>query len=229
MGKRSKYTYEQKLHACIDYLSGKKSYREIAVELCMGKSGHSTVMEWVGLYQAHGSKALQDQKSNASYSKAFKTKVVEEYLMNSSSFRDLQCKYGIRSKSEIQDWIIKYNSNKELKEYDPHPEVFMTERRKTTLQEREEIVQYCLSHDRNYKETALKYDCNYSQVYNWVRNYDRKGTDGLQDNRGRHKTEEELTELEKAQRRIKELENQLLLKERENELLKKVEEFERRW
>ena len=57
----------------------------------------------------------------------------------------------------------------------------------------------------------------------------RSGTEGLADNRGKRKKEEELTDLEKAQRRIKQLEYQLLLKERENELLKKVDEFERRW
>ena len=130
---------------------------------------------------------------------------------------------------QIRQWIAKYNSYEELKDYDPHPEVYMTKRKKTTLEERQEIVQYCLEHNKDYKGTASKYDCSYAQVYQWVRNYEADGIDGLADNRGKRKKEEELTDLEKAQRRIKQLEHQLLLKERENELLKKVDEFERRW
>ena len=56
-----------------------------------------------------------------------------------------------------------------------------------------------------------------------------KHTDGLEDRRGKRKQEEELSETELLQRRIRQLEHELLLKERENELLKKAEEFERRW
>ena len=105
----------------------------------------------------------------------------------------------------------------------------MAKRRKTTREERKEIVQYCLEHNKDYKGTALKYDCSYSQVYQWVRNYEADGADSLTDNRGKRKQEDELSETEKLQRRIKQLERELLMKERENELLKKVDEFERRW
>ena len=73
----------------------------------------------------------------------------------------------------------------------------MAERKKTTKEERMEIVQYCIDHDRNYKETAVKYGCSYHQVYLWVSKYDRQGTDGLNDNRGHRKKEENLTDKEK--------------------------------
>ncbi|MFR0956456.1 MAG: transposase [Roseburia inulinivorans] len=43
-------------------------------------------------------------------------------------------------------------------------------RRKTTLEERKEIVDYCINHNRNYKNTAAKFDVSYSQVYSWVKN-----------------------------------------------------------
>ena len=36
-------------------------------------------------------------------------------------------------------------------------------RRKTTIDERKEIVNYCIEHNRNYKETASLYDVSYSQ------------------------------------------------------------------
>ena len=68
-------------------------------------------------------------------------------------------------------------------------------RRKTTLAERKEIVEYCITHNRDYKGTASLYDVSYSQVYSWVRKYDAVGEDGLSDKRGHHKTDDEVDEL----------------------------------
>lgn len=39
-GKKAKYTADQKVQACVDFLSGKKSASEIVRELDMGKQGH---------------------------------------------------------------------------------------------------------------------------------------------------------------------------------------------
>ena len=96
----------------------------------------------------------------------------------------------------------------------------MAERKKTTKEERMEIVLYCINHDRNYKETAVKYGCSYSQVYSWVRKYDRKGTDGLNDNRGHRKAEADLTDNEKLEREIKRMKEELRQKGIEVRFLK---------
>ena len=58
--------------------------------------------------------------------------------------------------------------------------------------------------------------------------YERDGEDGLKDKRGKRKQDEELTDLEKAERRIKQLEKKNEELARRVELLKKAEEFERR-
>lgn len=229
MGRKARYTFEQKLKAVEDYVSGKKSASEIASELSMGKCGKAMVRGWAKMYRNNGPEILQEVKTNNTYSKEFKQQVIEEYLSGQGSLQDLLVKYEMRSTRQIRQWISKYNSLEELRDYDPHPEVYMTKSRKTTLQERKEIVQYCLDHQLDYKGTALKYGCSYSQIYQWVRSYKGNGEEGLKDKRGIRKKEEELSELEKAQRRIKQLEYELLMKERENELLKKAEEFERRW
>ncbi len=229
MGRKARYTFEQKLKAVEDYVSGKKSASEIASELSMGKCGKGKVRRWAKMYRNNGPEILQEVKTNNTYSKEFKQQVIEEYLSGQGSLQDLLVKYEMRSTRQIRQWISKYNSLEELRDYDPHPEVYMTKSRKTTLQERKEIVQYCLDHQLDYKGTALKYGCSYSQIYQWVRSYKGNGEEGLKDKRGIRKKEEELSELEKAQRRIKQLEYELLMKERENELLKKAEEFERRW
>jgi len=103
----------------------------------------------------------------------------------------------------------------------------MASPRKTTLEERIEIVRYCLDHDRNYAKTASEYSCSYNQVRNWVLKYEEDGEDGLLDRRGKRKADEELTEMEQLQRENKRLKKKLDETKLENELLKKVRQLER--
>lgn len=126
------------------------------------------------------------------------------------SVTELATKYNIPGINTLQQWILKYNSDMELKDYDPKQEVYMAEaRRKTTINERKDIVKYCIEHKRDYKGTDEKYDVSYSQVYSWVHKYDLAGEEGLTDNRGRHKSDEEVNELEKLRRENKRLKRQL--------------------
>lgn len=99
----------------------------------------------------------------------------------------------------------------------------------TTLEQRIEIVKYCLEHGKDYKGTVAMHGCNYAQLYQWVKKYIKDGENGLIDRRGKRKKEEELTELEKANRRIARLEREKQELFMENELLKKVKELERKW
>ena len=99
-------------------------------------------------------------------------------------------------------------------------------RRKTTIEERKEIVEYCINHKRNYKDTATLFDVSYSQVYSWVKKYDLNGEDALSDKRGHHKADDEVDELERLKRENARLKRQLKEKDMLTELLKKVKEFE---
>ena len=99
-------------------------------------------------------------------------------------------------------------------------------RRKTTIQERKEIVTYCIEHNRDYKVTAALYDVSYSQVYSWVKKYDATGEEGLTDKRGQHKTDDAVDELERLRRENLRLKRQLEEKDMVVEPLKKVKEFE---
>ena len=42
---------------------------------------------------------------------------------------------------------------------------------KTAKKERQQIDQYCIDHDRDYKTTASVFNVSYSQVYSWTRSY----------------------------------------------------------
>ena len=90
----------------------------------------------------------------------------------------------------MQKWIIKYNNLEELRDYNPKPEVYMKDRsRKTTYEERIEIVNYCLEHGKNYKDAAELFNVSYTQVYQWVNKYKEDGKEGLTDKRGKRKKE----------------------------------------
>jgi transposase-like protein len=152
---------------------------------------------------------------------------VEAVLSGEGSIDDIVAKYNISSREVLRNWIIRYNANRELKDYNPKPEVFMAEaQRKTTLDERREIVDYCLAHDKDYKATAAIFDVSYYQVYSWVKKYETHGEAGLTDKRGQHKSDDEVDELERLRRENKRLKRQLEESDMLVELLKKVKEFE---
>ena len=162
------------------------------------------------------------------FTREFKLEVVEEYMPGKVSVTEIMCQiWHPCTCLHCENWISLYNANRELRDYDPKREVYMAEaRRKTTLEERKEIVEYCIAHNRDYKGTASLYDVSYSQVYSWVKKYDANGEDGLSDKRGRHKTDDEVDELERLRRENMRLKRQLDEKDMVVELLKKVKEFE---
>lgn len=222
MGRKAKYTVEQKVKACENYLSGRKSANRIANELCMGKRGCCRVREWSQSYKTNGPSIFMNEGRNRSYSKELKEIVVKEYL-NGGSIADIAAKYSIPKAYTVSVWVKKYNKGIELKDYRPSPEAYMANTFKTTLEERIEIVKYCLEHNRDIKGTAAHYGGNYAQIYQWVKKYEKSGEEGLTDRRGKRKEEAELTDLEKANRRIKQLERDKALMEMELEVLKKAE------
>lgn len=73
----------------------------------------------------------------------------------------------------------------------------MTKGRKTTLEERAEIVAFCIEHGKDYGLTVETYKVSYQQIYSWVKKYEEKGVNGLTDRRGKAKPENELTEEER--------------------------------
>lgn len=79
----------------------------------------------------------------------------------------------------------------------------MTKGRKTTFEERVEIVQYCIAHNRNYAETAEKYQISYQQAHSYTVKYESGGVEVLRDHRGKRKNVDEMSELKKLRAEIK--------------------------
>ena len=176
---KSKWTAEQKIAMIKAYLSGEGSYATIAKNNGVGEK---TLKDWVHRYLEQGEAGFVQRTGNKKYSKEFKTMCVEAVSSGKGSVDDIVAKYNISSRSVLNRWIMKYNANMELKDYEPKREVYMAEvRRKTTLEERKEIVAYCISHNNDYKGTASKYEVSYSQVYSWVKKYQEEGEAGPED------------------------------------------------
>lgn len=228
---KPKFTPEIKTQACEDFLSGKYTSLQVCEKYGITynekNSSSTSLSKWVARYRAMGPDAFAHSLHNKSYSSELKTQAVEEYITGKSTILEITIKYDISDTEVLRRWILKYNANKELKDYYPKREVYMADaRRKTTNEERKEIVEYCLAHNRDYKSTASLFDVSYSQVYSWVKKYDVTGEDGLTDKRGCHKIDDEVDELERLRRENKRLKRQLEENDMLVQLLKKVKEFE---
>lgn len=225
MGRKPKVSSEVKIAAVEDYLKGEKSVFKICDELSVHEN---SVRLWIQIYQTYGLSGLIHQSKNATYPKELKVAAIEDYLAGKGSLRDISMRYGLRSDYQLRTWLIKYNGHKEIKSYGAGGHQNMTKGRKTSLQERIEIVESCIENDKNFNETAKKFKVSYQQVRSWVLKYEELRVDGLSDRRGKRKSEDELTDFEKLKAEMKLLEAKNKRLEMENELLKKLKEIERR-
>ncbi len=221
---KSPHTPEWRAMVAQEYLDGKGSSNDIATIYGVD---HKSVQRWALRYKEQGISAFHRGVGNTKYTSDFKLMCVEHYISGSMSADEIVAKYNISNLYVLRQWIKRYNANRELKDYAPKREVYMAEaKRKTTIDERKEIVEYCINHNRNFKDTAAKFDVSYSQVYSWVKKYDIHGEEALSDKRGHHKTDDEIDELERLRRENLRLKKQLKEKDMLTELLKKVKEFE---
>lgn len=100
--------------------------------------------------------------------------------------------------------------------------------RSTTLEERIQIIEYCIKNDKNYALTAKEFNVSYGQVYNWVRKYNANRPESLLDHRGKCKDKETMTGLELLQIENRMLKAETKKQQMEIDFLKKLEEIERR-
>lgn len=224
MGRKAKFSFELKMDIVLRCLNGTTTANYEGKQL--GISG-KRVCEWISLYQSLGENGLITTSKNSVYSAELKTNAVLDYLNGKGSYADICRKYGIRSSRQLRDWIMKYNGHEKLKTSGTGGTPIMTKGRKTTFEERVEIVQYCIKHNHNYTETAEKFSISYQQARNYTVKYEEKGVEGLQDRRGKRKSQDEMDELEKLRAEIKILRAEKKRAEMEISFLKKLEEIER--
>lgn len=204
--KKRQFKLEVVRSAIQEYVDGQASQRTIAEQVGISLASFQA---WISKYQSMGIAAFT-RNSNKCYSKELKEQAVMDYLAGRGSLQNICKTYKIMSKTQLRRWILKYNGYEELKASGTGGAIIMTQGRKTTFEERVEIVQYCIAHDHNYRETAVKYGVSYQQARNYTVKYEAGGIEALQDRRGRTKKEAEMTEVEKLR-----AENRILRAEKE--------------
>lgn len=163
---------------------------------------------------------------NNKYSKEMKLQAVKDYLNGEGSYETLKEKYKLRSSTQLKNWVMWYNGHKEFKERSSAKgEIYMTKGRKTTQEERAEIVAFCIEHGKDYGLTLETFKVSYQQIYTWVKKYEEKGINGLTDRRGKAKPENELTEEDRLRQENKILQAKIKDQEIEIALLKKLREL----
>lgn len=217
--------YVKKIEAVEQYKRGEGSQDSIAREYGVIKN---SFQRWIANYESMGPSGLAPQSKNSKYSMELKTAAVTAYLRGEGSLREICKRYCIRSEKQLQDWITMYNGHKELRSTGGRGRgIYMTKGRLTTLDERIEIVSYCIANGKDYSAAIEKYGVSYQQIFNWVRKYEKKGVNGLIDKRGKRKPLEEMTEVERLRAENKMLKAENSQKEMEIAVLKKVREIER--
>ncbi|MBC7914551.1 MAG: transposase [Pyrinomonadaceae bacterium] len=225
MGRKFTVSYEERIGAVEKYLRSEYSISDLSKQLNVYKT---TIEQWLVKYQSLGAEGLMETSKNLRYSSELKEVAVMDYLAGAGSYKDLCKKYGIKSNRQLRNWISKYNGHERLKSSGTGGVPIMTKGRNTSFEERVEIVKYCIEQQNNYAETAQKYQVSYQQVYSWTTKYETDGVEALQDKRGKRKTSDEMSEIEKLKAENKLLEAKNNRQQMEIDFLKKLEEIERR-
>ena len=219
-----KFSKEEKMNAVKRRLEGKESYASIAGSI---GAGETTIQTWVLNYEAMGEDAFI-RSSNRHYTLEEKNEAVRFCLEGKGSLSATCKKFKIPSAGTLRRWIKVYNDCELKASPAGGKKTVMIKGRKTTLEERIAIVENHIKSGSTYDETAQKYNVSYQQIYQWHHKYMVKGVDGLKDGRGRTRTEEEMSELEKLKAENRLLKAELENRKLENLFLKKVKEIERR-
>lgn len=222
----SKNNVDEIIKAVERYKNGETSQGAEAKRLGVSQQ---TFQDWIRKHETFGIDGFE-HTGHRNYPRELKESAVNAYLSGEGSHAAICKKYGISSRTQLQNWIKMYNGHRELRPSGGRgSDIYMTKGKATTYEERIEIVSYCIEHGNDYTATIEKYGVSYQQIYSWVRKYNEKGAEGLVDKRGKRKPESEMTEVEKlrAENRLLEARNKRL--ETENAVLKKLEELERGW
>lgn len=221
----SSLSQEEKLRAVHEYLQGAMSLRDIARKYGVGDT---SVRKWIAKYNAGGDAALLPNHTKKHYSKSFKQEVIRAYLAGEGSYAELCVRYNIPSFDTIRKWVLQYNECSTIRGFGTGGTAIMTKGRKTTYEERIEIVSFCIENQKDYQLTVDTYHVSYQQIYSWVKKWETQGAEALTDKRGRTKPKTEMTELEKLRAENRLLKAQNKRQEMEMAFLKKLDEIERR-
>lgn len=221
---RSKYTALEKLAIIEKFKQSNSSYSAFSKTINIGRMA---LKHWIDMYERDGLSGLEEAPQNNHYSKEFKLKVVLAYLAGEGTPEELTIKFGLRARKQLTDWVSKYNRDKTVTA-SPSRKQVPTMSRKTTFEERIEVVEYVTKDKHSFSEAAEHFQVSYQQARGWVLKAQSGGYEALVDNRGHRKQQDELTETDKLKLEIRQLKTQLRDKELIEKFAKKLLELQRK-
>ncbi len=192
--KRSRHSIEQKLSTLRMMEEETYSWKEIMEAHDVSKR---TLQLWKVKFETGGIDALKESRTWQLYTKEQKIAAVRDYLDGATTVEVLST-HQISSHSILYRWIKKYTSHSELTDSRKGMVRTIAKGGKDHIRGTHGIVRYCLDNGRNYQRKAEIFAVSYQQVYDWTKNYNADGVQGLEDERGLTKQEEELTNEESS-------------------------------
>ena len=169
MGRKSKFTLEERISICKDYLEMGLSHKDILIKYGVS---NRVFYRYINRFRIHGIEGLKEVgPRNRAYTKEFKTKVINENF-EGSSIDELSTKYLLPDTIVI-NWINQYNKGI-INDYIPRGEIYTMRSPKLSKDKKMAIAKECIENGRNYKETCIKYGIKYSNLYSWVSKYQDK-------------------------------------------------------
>ena len=225
MSKRSPKSVEEKLEIVHLLLNQEQSVSQLSKQYQVSER---TIQSWKMKYEKFGVDGLRESRTWKNYSSELKEKAVLDYLDGKGSLREICLQYDISNDYVLRSWLKRYTSGEDLKTTSKGYSR-MKQGRKTTFEERLEIVNYTIAHEKDYQAAIETFGVSYQQVYSWVRKFEKNGSQGLVDRRGKGlDSKPNLTKAEELQLKIKQLEERNRYLEMEVGLLKKLDAIQRR-
>lgn len=201
-----KYTAEEKLKNILEF-----EKTDISLEkFSKSKEIHPTTFRgWLRSYENFGKDGLTRRPSQK-YSYETKLEAVKAYLDHEGTQNEIVVRFGLRSAKTLRNWLVQYNNDKNLRAT-PIRRKVVTMSKKTTLEERIQVVEYVTLHNHSYSEASEHFGVSYQQTRLWVMKVKSNGYSSLADNRGHrgYKEKDNLTEVDKLNLKIRELEAEI--------------------
>ena len=149
----SKNNVDEIIKAVERYKNGETSQGAEAKRLGVSQQ---TFQDWIRKHETFGIDGFE-HTGHRNYPRELKKSAVNAYLSGEGSQAAICKKYGISSRTQLQNWIKMYNGHRELRPSGGRgSDIYMTKGKATTYEERLEIVSYCIEHGNDYTATIEK-------------------------------------------------------------------------
>ncbi|WP_084007330.1 transposase [Salisediminibacterium beveridgei] len=161
MRKNKRWSHEEKLTIVLKHVNEGHSFTSLEREYnCSTK----LIRRWVSKDQFMGQEGLKRKHRKTVYTTETKEEMIHE-VFNGRTQEEIAQACGLSQDSLLSSWIKAYTGGKKST---GKGRVNRMKGRKTTLEERLEIVDFSLRNDRDHQSAAEKYNVSYQQVYSWV-------------------------------------------------------------